>query len=144
MQTTFDTVILGFGNNAGIEVPTQNLEELGGSKRPPVVVTIGDYSYKSTVGVMNGRSLISLSKAHRDASGLNAGDAVTVTLVLDAGPREVEIPGQLQTALDKARLTDKFASLAYSKRKEYARQVSDAKTAATRERRIEKVLQALA
>lgn len=144
MRTTFDTVILGFGNNAGIEVPMQNLEELGGSRRPPVVVTVGDYSYKSTVGVMNGRSLISLSKAHREASGLKAGDAVTVTLVLDAGPREVEIPGQLQAALDKAGFTDKFASLAYSKRKEFARQVSDAKTDATRDRRIEKVLQALA
>lgn len=143
MQTTFDTVILGFGNNTGIEVPARNLDELGGGKRPPVVVTVAGYSYKSTVGAMNGRSLISLSKSHREASGLKAGDPVTVALLLDAGPREVDIPVQLRAALDEAKLAEKFAALAYSKRKEFARQVDDAKTDATGERRISKVLQAL-
>jgi antitoxin component of MazEF toxin-antitoxin module len=143
MQTTFDTVILGFGNNAGIEVPAANLEALGSGKRPPVVVTVGNYSYRSTVGGMSGRTLIPLPKAHRDAAGLKAGDAVTVTLVLDDGPRSVDVPPLLQAALEQAGLAEKFAALAYSKRKEFARQVAEAKTDATRERRIEKVLQAL-
>jgi hypothetical protein len=143
MQTTFDTVILGFGNNAGIEVPDANLTALGSGKRPPVVVKIGDYSYQSTVGGMGGRTLIPLPKAHRDASGLKAGDAVTVTLVLDAGLRAVDMPEPLQAALEQAGLTEQFEGLAYSKRKEFARQIAEAKTDATRERRIEKVLQAL-
>ena len=108
-----------------------------------MVVTVAGYSYKSTVGVMNGRSLISLPKSHRQASGLKAGDPVTVTLLLDAGPREVDIPVQLRAALNEAKLAEKFAALAYSKRKEFARQVDDAKTDATGERRISKVLQAL-
>lgn len=72
MQTTFDTVILGFGNNTGIEVPDENLTALGSGKRPPVVVTIGEYSYRSTVGAMGGRTLISLPRAHRDAAGLKS------------------------------------------------------------------------
>jgi hypothetical protein len=143
MQTTFDTVNLGFGNNTGIEVPAQNLAELGDTKRPSVVVTVAGYSYKSTVGVMGGRTLISLSKAHRDASGLTAGAAVVVTLVLDDEPRSVEVPPQLQVALEAAGLTARFAGLAYSKRKEFARQVAEAKSDDTRERRIGKVLAAL-
>lgn len=140
METSFETVILSFGNNTGIEVPPANLAALGTGKRPPVIVTVNGYSYSSTAGVMGGRTLISLPKAHREAAGLKGGDAVTVTLVLDAGPRSVDVPPPLQTALDAAGLAERFAELTYSKRKEYARQVNDAKTDATRDRRIEKVL----
>ena len=143
MQTKFDTVILGFGNNTGIEVPAVNLAELGAGKRPPVVVTVGGYTYRSTVGAMGGRSLVSLPKAHRDASGFKAGDEVSVTLRLEEGPREVEVPAALEEALGAAGLSERFASLAYSKRKELARQVSEAKTETTRQRRVEKVLEAL-
>ncbi len=140
METTFDTVIRGDGNNAGIEVPPENLAQLGSSKRPPVVVTIGTYSYRSTAGVVDGRTMISLPKAHRDASGLRAGDEVTVTLTLDAGLRPVDVPPELAAALEDAGLTAKFAGLAYSKRKEYARLVLEAKAEATRARRVDKIL----
>lgn len=140
METTFDTVIRGFGNNAAIEVPPDQLAELGSGKRPPVVVTIGSYRYRSTVGVMGGRALIPLAKAHREASGLQAGDAVTVTLALEEGPRPVDVPPELAAALDQAGLADAFAGLAYSRRKELARLVSEAKADATRARRIEKVV----
>jgi hypothetical protein len=141
--TTFETVILGFGNNTGIEVPAASLAELGSGKRPPVLVTVAGYRYRSTVGVMAGRTLISLPKAHRDASGLKAGDTDTVSLAVENGPRPVDMPGELQAALDRAGLHERFAALAYSRRKEFARQVNDAKGDDTRQRRIEKVLQAL-
>jgi bifunctional DNA-binding transcriptional regulator/antitoxin component of YhaV-PrlF toxin-antitoxin module len=142
-STTFDAVILGMGNNTGIEIPPAHLEALGGGKRPPVVVAIGDYSYRSTPGVMGGRSLIPLPKAHREASGLKAGDAVTVTLTLEEGTREVSVPAPLAAALDSAGLTEAFEALAYSRRKEFARQVAEAKTEQTRDRRITKVVDAL-
>lgn len=143
MKTTFDTVILGFGNNAGIEVPPARLAELASTKRPPVVVTVNGYSFRSTVGAMGGKALVPLSKAHRDASGLKADDRVTVTLELEEGQREVDVPAALRDALDRAGLADRFASLAYSKRKELARQVSEAKTDLTRDRRVDKALDAL-
>lgn len=143
MQTTFKTVILGFGNNTGIEVPAENLAALGTSKRPPVRVTVDGYSYDSTVGVMSGRCLVSLPKAHREAAGVKAGDAVSVTLTLVTGHWTVEVPPELKSALDAAGLSQDFAQLAYSRRKEFARQVSDAKAEATRARRVDKVLAAL-
>lgn len=142
-STTFDTVILGFGNNTGIEVPAESLAALGAGKRPPVLVRIGDYTYRSTVSAMGGRALISLPKAHRDAAGLSAGDAVTVSLELEVGPRPVPVPPELAAALRDAGLAEAFERLAYSKRKEHARQVTEAKTDATRERRIAKVLEVL-
>jgi len=143
VHTTFDTVILGSGNNAGIEVPADSLAELGTSKRPPVVVTVAGYTYPSTVGTMGGRAMIPLSKAHRQAAGINAGDAVSVTLSLDEGHRAVEVPPALQAALERAGLASRFSELAYSRRKEFARQVADAKIDSTRERRITRVLEAL-
>jgi antitoxin component of MazEF toxin-antitoxin module len=142
-STTFEAVILGFGNNTGIEVPAENLEALGSGKRPAVAVTVAGYSFRSTVGVMGGRSLISLPKAHRDAAGLAAGDRVVVSLALEEGRRDVELPSSLADALNEAGLAETFEQLAYSRRKEFARQVSEAKAEATRERRIAKVLDAL-
>ena len=140
MRTTFETRIAADGNNTGIEVPPENLAELGTSKRPPVVVAIGDYSYPSTVATMGGKHLIPLSKAHREASGIGAGDEVTVTLTLDDGPREVEIPSALRVALEESGLLGAFEAQSYTKRKEACRQVAEAKAEDTRARRVQKVV----
>jgi bifunctional DNA-binding transcriptional regulator/antitoxin component of YhaV-PrlF toxin-antitoxin module len=143
MKTIFQTTLLAFGNNTGIEVPASNIAELGDSKKPPVTVDVNGYIYKSTVAVMAGRSMISFSKAHREASGISAGDKLTVTLELDEGPREVVVPAELQRALDSADLLDVFGALSYSRRKEFARQIADAKTEETRQRRIDKIAREL-
>lgn len=142
-KTTFHTKIMGFGNNTGIEVPEKAILDLGFGKRPPVKVSIGSYTYKSTVAVMSGMYLISLSKSHRQASKLEAGDQVTVTLELDSGERTVDIPLELQSALKNEKLNEVFSQLAYSKRKEFCRQVSDAKAEDTRHRRIAKIISQL-
>jgi hypothetical protein len=143
MKTTFQTEIRGFGNNTGIEVPAENIAELGAGKQPPVQVTVAGYTYLSSVAVRGGTFLISLSKAHREASGLSAGDSVEVTLVLDSGPRRVDVPPSLAVALEDAGLSETFAALSYSKRKEFCRQVAEAKAEDTRSRRIAKVISAL-
>jgi antitoxin component of MazEF toxin-antitoxin module len=142
-KTSFKTTIKGFGNNAGIEVPLEVLDKLGAGKRPALNVAIGSYGWKGTVGAMGGMYLISFSKAHREALGLAAGDAVTVDLELDEGAREVEVPKELQEALSMSRLTDNFAKLTYSKRKEFSRQVTEAKLVDTKERRISKIIETL-
>lgn len=140
MKTSFSTKLLGFGNNTGIEVPEENVAELGTSKRPPVNVEVNDFKYKSTVAVMGGRYMISFPKANREATGLKAGDSIKVTLELDEGVREVVVPPVLESALKKARLDKTFDALAYSKRKEFARQVAEAKAEDTRDRRVAKIL----
>lgn len=141
MKTSYQTTILAFGNNTGIEVPPANLAELGTSKRPPVQVTIGNYSYKSSVAVMGGRYLVAFTKVCREDTGLKAGDKIIVQLELDSGVRFVEIPEGLRAALIKNDYLESFEKLAYSKRKEFARQVTEAKAEDTRKRRIEKVVQ---
>ncbi|HVT19801.1 MAG TPA: YdeI/OmpD-associated family protein [Mycobacteriales bacterium] len=141
--TTFKTTLVGFGNNTGIEVPAAQLELLGAGKRPAVIVTVNDYTYRSTPGTMNGRTMLPFAKVHREASGLKAGDAITVTLTLEEGPRPVDVPAALTAALKQAGLMTAFDALSYTKRKEFARGVADAKGEDTRDRRIAKVLDAL-
>jgi uncharacterized protein YdeI (YjbR/CyaY-like superfamily) len=143
MKTTFTTNIKAVGNNTGIEVPEKNMAELGSNKKPAVKVNVSGYSYPSTVAVMGGKFMIALSKANREAAGLKAGDKVEVTLELETAPRTIEVPDDLSKALTKANIKKPFEALAFSKRKEFVRQVEDAKTQDTRERRIEKIVMSL-
>jgi bifunctional DNA-binding transcriptional regulator/antitoxin component of YhaV-PrlF toxin-antitoxin module len=140
MKTTFTTNIKAVGNNTGIEVPAKNMAALGESKKPAVKVNLSGYSYPSTVAVMSGKFMIPLSKAHREAAGLKANDKVEVTLELEITPRTVEVPDDLAKALSKAGVRKMFDASAPSKRKEFVRQVEDAKTQETKERRITKIV----
>ena len=143
MKTTFKTTVKASGNNTGIEVPAENIAELGSSKKPAVKVNLSGYQYQNTVAVMDGKFMISLSAAHRAASGLKGGDPITVTLELNLEPAQIEIPTDLAAALETANLKTVFEKSAPSKRKEFVRQVMEAKTDETRERRIAKILEQL-
>jgi len=140
MKTIYETTILGFGNHAAIEIPAKNLAELGGSKRAPLKVTLNGYTYQSTAAVMNGKVLVVFPTKDRLASGVASGDRITVTLELDAGYRNVDVPPELAAALKANNLTDVFSNLAYSKRKEFARQITEAKAEDTKQRRLEKII----
>ena len=78
---------LGGKTATGIPVPDDVVAGLGAGRRPAVVVTIGDHTYRSTVAVMGGRSMIPLSAEHRGLAGVAAGDDVEVHLELDDAPR---------------------------------------------------------
>lgn len=140
----FRTTILQTGKNTtGIQVPEEIVEQLGSGKRPLVRVTINTYTYRSAIAVMNGKYMISLSAMHRQAAGVQGGENVGVTLELDVEPRAVEIPEDLKTALVDAEALDAFENSAPSMKKEYVRQVVEAKKQETRERRISKIVEKL-
>jgi hypothetical protein len=145
MKTTFKTELMKDDklNATGIVVPPDAVEALGKSKKPPVVVTIGDFSYRSTVAVMGGQFLIPLSQERRAAAGVEAGQSIEVTLELDTQPRTVEVPDDLAAALQAAGKTEAFDKVAPSMRKEHVRQVEEAKSQETRERRIARIVEKL-
>ena len=139
MKTTFITTVLQEpGMNAtGLPVPPEAVAALGQGKKPPVKVSLNGYTYQSTVAVMDGVFMISLSAENRKAAGVEAGETVEVTLELETEPRTVTVPEDLAAALAQIPgVTAIFDGLAYSKRKEHVRQVESAKAQATRERRI--------
>jgi len=140
---SFTTTLLLNGNNVGIEVPEDVVLGFGVGKRVPVIVTIAGYSYPSTIAVMGGQYLVPMAAEHRKATGVSGGETHEVTLVHDPSPRDTPLPDDLADALTSAGVREKFAALAPSHRKEHVRSVTDAKSEATRQRRIEKVVEAL-
>ncbi|MDA0242680.1 MAG: YdeI/OmpD-associated family protein [Chloroflexi bacterium] len=141
---TFHTTILQTGKNtAGIQVPPEIIETLGGGKRPLVRVTINEYTYRSAVAVMDSKYMISFNSEHRKMAGVQGGDEANVTLELDLEPRTVEIPPELKSALLEANALTAFEKSAPSMQKEYVRQVEEAKAPETRQRRIAKIVEKL-
>jgi len=135
-------VELGGKTATGIPVPDDVIAELGGSNRPSVAVTVNGYTYRTTAARMGGRFLVPLSAEHREAAGLTAGDDVTVDLALDTAPREVDLPADLEEAMDDAARTT-YDGLSYTHRKEWVRWVEEAKKPETRATRIEKTVAGL-
>ena len=139
---TFRTTLLAAGKTAtGIVVPDEIVERLASGKRPPVKVTIRGYTYRSTVAVMEGKYMVGVAAEHRTAAGVSAGDALDVTIELDAVDRTVDIPADLAAALQEADAIDRFERLAFSHRKEHVRAVEEAKRPETRARRIAKTVE---
>lgn len=128
-----------------MEVPEEVMSRLGSSKKPAVRVTVQGYAYRTTIGVMGGKYLIPVSAEHRKGAGIAAGDQVEVRLELDTEPRELEVPADFQEALalnEKAKVF--FEGLSYSNKRRFVLNIEEAKTAETRQRRIEKAVAALA
>jgi hypothetical protein len=139
----FETTLSQTGNNTGIEVPPQIVEELGGGGRPAVNVTVNGYPYRSTIATMGGRFMISFSSDKRAATGLGGGDPITVELTLDTAPRTVELPVDLAAALTEAGARDAFDALAPSVQKAHVTNVEGAKTEETRARRVAAIVSKL-
>ena len=140
-SVTFSTTVTATGNNTGVVVPDAVIADLGAGKRPSVLVDVNGYQYRSTVGVMGGKHMISISAAVRKDTGLQGGDPIRVTLTVADSPREVDIPDDFAAALaEDEQAAAFFAKLSNSMQRYHVDNVNSAKSAETRQRRIEKAL----
>jgi hypothetical protein len=131
-----------------------DLREAFGRARPAVKVTIRGYTWRTTPGVYSEREAadaaspgkrlnrrgvghVVVNRATKDATGVDAGDRVRVTMELDEEPRTVDLPGDLQVALEAMEgATEAFAHLSFTHGREYVQWVEDAKRPETRSRRV--------
>ena len=137
LETTGKTAV-------GFEVPEPVVLGLGKGKRPPVLVTINGYTYRSTVAPMGGRYLVGVSAENRAAAGVSGGETHDIELALDDAPREVAVPADFAAALDAepaARRT--FDALSPSNKGYHVTLLEGAKSPETRARRLEKSMSAL-
>ncbi len=141
MSVTFETELSAFGNNTGIVVSPGHVEALGAGKRPSVDVDLNGHVYRTTIGVMKGQCLVSVSAAIRKATGLSGGDPITVTLTVNDTPRTVDVPEDFAEALrGQPGAEDFFEALSNSIQRYHVDQITGAKTAETRQHRIDKSL----
>ena len=140
-SATFETTVAVTGNNTGIVVPEEAIEQLAAGKRPPVLVNVNGYEYRNTVGVMGGKYMISISAAVRKDTGLKGGDPIRVTLTVADTPREAELPADFAAALAADEQAGAFfGKLSNSMQRYHVDNVVAAKSADTRQRRIDKAL----
>jgi hypothetical protein len=142
MTIRFQTELTQTGKTTtGIVVPADVIAQLGAGARPALVVRVNGYSYRSTVGVMGGKSMLPFSAQHRDASGIKGGDAIEVELERDLAPRTVDMPEDLAQALAaESDLHEAFLKQAPSRQKADVESVLGAKAVETRARRVAAII----
>ncbi len=138
------TLLLEGKTATGIRVPAEIVASLGSSKKPAVRATINGHTYRSTVASLGGGFMLPVSAEQRGLAGIAAGDEVDVAIELDTEPRTVIVPPDFAAALDRdADARRHFDGLSYSNQSRHVLSVAGAKTAETRQRRINKAIETL-
>ncbi|WP_433826662.1 YdeI/OmpD-associated family protein [Actinoplanes sp. CA-015351] len=125
------------GSTAGFQVADSVVEALGGGGRPKVVVRVNGFEFRSSIARMGGEYWLGVSSERRAAAGIEAGQVHDVEVELDSTPRTVEVPADLDAALTVEPQVKAFwDSLSFSNQRWHAEQLTSAKTAETRARRL--------
>ncbi|MFD1370079.1 YdeI/OmpD-associated family protein [Actinoplanes sichuanensis] len=132
------------GNTTGFRIPDEFVAGLGGGGRPKVVVRIGEFEFRSSIARMGGEYWLGVSAERRAAGGLDGGQVYNLGIELDDVPRTVEVPEDLAAALAAEPDAKAFwESISFSNQRWHAEQLTSAKTAETRARRLAKSLDLL-
>jgi Domain of unknown function (DUF1905)/Bacteriocin-protection, YdeI or OmpD-Associated len=120
-----------------VDVPAAVSKAIGRGKAP-VEARIGrGEPFRGTfMPAGGGRHRLFVSKATRSAAGVEPGDRVRITAVVDDGKRDVPIPPDLRAALVDADMLDAWERMPPGKREHILAWVEKAVHEATREKRI--------
>jgi hypothetical protein len=134
----FRAVLQGTGGNTtGFQVDDDLVAGLGGGGRPKVVVTVNGFEWRSSIARMGGDYWLGVSAERRAAAGIAAGELLDVEVVLDTAVREVEVPEDFAAALEAEPAAKAFwDGLSYTNKSWHVLQVTGARTAETRSRRV--------
>lgn len=147
---SFRATIALLGINPYVAVPASHLKALlsaaGRSAGPiPVRVELGGATFQQHLVKYQGAWRLYLNAPMREAAGKEVGQRVSVQVEVDPSPRVEPMPGALGRALaENVTAAAAFTALPPSRRKEIQRYLNGAKTDATRERNVAKVIAHLA
>lgn len=107
--------------------------------------TVNGVPYHSnTMPLAGGRLYLGVHKATREAAKVAIGETLDVEVTRDTSPRELALPPTLEDAFRaEPLLGERFASLSFSRRRDLATPIADAKRPETRVRRLEEALRRL-
>ena len=139
-QQNFEAVLIRPdepGSWTYLEIPF-DVEQVFGGKKVKVRGQVNGHPYRSSaMRLSDGTYYIVVSKAVRDAIGAERGDTVQVTMEIDPEERTLDVPDDLNTALDaNSDARARFDKLSYSHQKEYVEWIESAKKDETRQKRI--------
>jgi hypothetical protein len=107
--------------------------------------TINGVPYHSSTMPLAGRQLyLGVHKATREAAKVAIGDVLEVEVTRDTSPRVPVLPSELEAAFrSEPILGERFASLSFTRRRDLAGPIGEAKRPDTRARRLEDALRRL-
>jgi hypothetical protein len=143
----FDITLLRPGDMDGAYflVPFNVLQVFGTRAQVKVRGTIDGYPYRNSIANMGNGHIMAVKREIREAIGKNAGDTVHVVMEIDTEPRIVNVPEDLQQALESnPGAKEAFDRYSYTHRKEYVQWIEEAKRPATRANRIQKAVEMIA
>jgi hypothetical protein len=127
-----------------IAIPFNILDVWGSHARVAVKGTVNGQAFRSSITPYGGVHYLGINRNFREALGIKAGEVVQVEMMRDLEPRVIEIPPDLQSALDSnpaARV--RWQKLSFSHQKEHVQAIEDAKKPETRAKRISTALDML-
>lgn len=143
MEWKFDaTIQAAEGIDGAYVVIPFDVPQAFGARRVKVAVTFDGEPYRGSIVPMGGEFLLGLTKAVRQVIGKGPGDTVAVVLRRDEEPRIVTLGDDARAALDAdeaARAA--FDKMSYSHQRQYQLWIDEAKTEATRAKRIQGMLE---
>jgi hypothetical protein len=144
MRRTFKAKLTADSGGLFFQVPF-DVKAVFGKARAPVRVTLGRYTYPSTVAVYGGKYYVPVRREHREAARVTPGKTLSIRLELDEAKRDVKVPSDLARALrDRAGGGEHWQKLSYTHRREHVQAILEAKKPDTRARRVAKAVAAAA
>ena len=133
------------GGGAVVLMPNDVSDAMGGRKQFRVTGTVNGVPMKSSTFPYKGEGLwLGVHKATREKAGVVFGDEIEIEITRDDAPRVLELAPELEAALAaEPALRDRFDSLSWTRRRELADPIAEAKKPETRAARLEKALTAL-
>jgi hypothetical protein len=138
----FTAIIEDAGDGgAYVSIPF-DVEKVYGKKRVKIKASIDGEPYRGTLVRMGApQHILIVLKEIRQKIGKSVGDEVTIELEEDLEPRVIDVPADLQEALDtNPPAKNYFNSLSYTHQKEYIRWITEAKRDETRLKRIQQTI----
>jgi hypothetical protein len=139
-KRTFKAKLTADSGGLFFQVPFDVKTEFG-KARAPVRVTLGRYTYASTVAVYGGKYYVPVRREHREAAHVTPGKTIGIRLELDEAKRDVKAPADLARALlERAGGNEGWQKLSYTHRREHVQAILAAKKPETRVRRVSKAV----
>lgn len=146
-EQTFRAELVTSGTGGGghlVTVPDDVVAALGGKGRTPVQATFNGVPYRGSIVRMGGSFCLGVTKAVIADAGVEPGDLLDVVVRLDNAPRVVDVPPELAAAFEaRPELRAAWDGWSYTRRKEAAAGVAEARKPETRDRRIDQILDEL-
>lgn len=125
-------------------IPPEVTASLGGLKQLRVIGTLNGTPIRTSTMPYRGGFYVGLHKSAREAAGVVIGDEVELELMRDDSPRVLELPDELEAVFTaEPALRERFDGLSFSRRRDLAGPISEAKKPETRTARLEKAVATL-